>query len=128
MNLISSFDKSNALVFVHGFNTTFRDATCRTAQIFWDLQYSGIPVLFSWPSRGTVLDGARDAFIEVLGNLKRAGARRIDILAHSMGNLVVLDSLARHSHADTPLGIAEIFMAAPDIDRDHYKSIAAKVR
>jgi len=135
--LVSSSGHKSALVFVHGFNNTFRDALCRAAQIMWDLQYPGLPVLFSWPSRGAVLDyiydrdsalGARDSFIETLRNLRSAGVSRIDILAHSMGNLVVLDSLAGHSHTSDPLGIAEILMAAPDLDKDHYKTIAAKVR
>jgi esterase/lipase superfamily enzyme len=135
--LVSTSAQKQALVFVHGFNNTFRDAAYRTAQIMWDLQYSGLPVLFSWPSRGAVLDyvydrdsafGARDAFIETLRNLRSTGISRIDVLAHSMGNLVVLDSLANHSHTGDPLGITEILMAAPDVDRDHYKSLAAKVR
>jgi esterase/lipase superfamily enzyme len=136
-NLVSASEQKSALVFVHGFNNTFRNAVYRTAQIMWDLQYSGLPVLFSWPSRGAILDyiydrdsalGARDAFIETLRNLRSAGISRVDILAHSMGNLVVLDSLAGHSHTSDPLGIAEILMAAPDLDKDHYKSIVAKVR
>jgi esterase/lipase superfamily enzyme len=135
-NLISSSGQKSALVFVHGFNNTFRDAVYRAAQIFWDLQYSGVPVLFSWPSRGAVLDyiydrdsamGARDAFVETLRNIRLAGVRRIDVLAHSMGNLVTLEALASHPQAD-PLGIAEILMAAPDLERNHYKSIATKVR
>ena len=135
--LISSSGKKSSLVFVHGFNTNYRDAVYRAGQIFWDLQYQGIPVLFSWPSRGTVPDyiydrdsalDARDAFIQVLRGLRAAGASRIDILAHSMGNLVVLDSLASHRHDDNPLGIAEILMAAPDVAQDSYRRIAAKVR
>jgi esterase/lipase superfamily enzyme len=135
--LVSSYEPKNALVFVHGFNNTFRDAIYRAGQVVWDLQYRGVPVLFSWPSRGALLDyiyvrdsalGARGAFIETLQNIRLGGANRIDILAHSMGNLVVLEALAGHHHTDDPLGIAEILMAAPDLDKDHYKSIANKVR
>src|SRR5262249_50256300 len=119
------------------FNTTFRDGLYRAAQIMWDLQYSGVPIFFSWPSRGRLLDylydresalGARDAFIEVLKNVRLSGVDRIYILAHSMGNLVALDALAHHQHAADPLGIAEIFMAAPDVDKDHYAEIATKIR
>jgi esterase/lipase superfamily enzyme len=135
--LITDSGLHEALVFVHGFNNTFRDGLYRAAQIMWDLQYAGIPLFFSWPSRGRVLDylydrdsalGARDAFIEMLRNVRAAGVERIHVLAHSMGNLVVLDALANHQHTDDPLGIAEVLMAAPDVDRDHYRQIAAKVR
>jgi esterase/lipase superfamily enzyme len=138
MNLVSSSGMKTALVFVHGFHTTFRRALYLAGQIFWDLQYSGVPVLFSWPSRGAVLDYVYDmnsamgktgeAFIELLRRLRSAGVSRIDILAHSMGNLAVLNSLANHQRSDDPLGIAEILMAAPDVDRDNYISLATKVR
>ena len=94
-------------------------------------------MLFSWASRGHIIDYlydresallARAPFIDVLRNLRATGIGRIHILAHSMGNLVVLDGLAHHPHATDPLGIAEIIMAAPDIDRDQYLQIASKIR
>jgi esterase/lipase superfamily enzyme len=134
--LITSLERDRALVFVHGFNTNFRDSALRSAQIFWDLQYSGVPVLFSWPSRGAVLDYlydrdsaliSRDAFIATLRDIRSAGIRRIDILAHSMGNLLVLEGIAAYALKDE-LGIAEVLSAAPDVAKDHYKSVAAKVR
>src|SRR4051812_10782414 len=107
------------------------------AQIVWDLQYGGIPVLFSWPSRGHIIDypydqnsalGTRPAFIELLRNIRVAGSQRVHVLAHSMGNLVFIDALADHPHQSDPLGIAELMMAAADVDRDHYIGIAPKVR
>ncbi len=72
--------------------------------------------------------GARGAFVELLRNIRAAGVQRVHVLAHSMGNLVVLNALAHHTHQTDPLGIAEVMMAAPDIDRDHYLGIAPKVR
>lgn len=94
-SLIANSSLSEAFVFVHGFNVAFRDALYRVAQITWDLQYKGVPVLFSWPSRGQILDygydresalGARGAFISVLKTLRSSGINRIHLLAHSMGN------------------------------------------
>src|SRR5262245_37856345 len=38
-----------ALVFVHGFNQTFEDATKRTAQIAYDLAFDGPAIAFTWP-------------------------------------------------------------------------------
>jgi esterase/lipase superfamily enzyme len=123
---------------VHGFNVSFEDALFRNAQIIWDMQYEGLPVLFSWASRAR-LDMyaydrnsalvARDSFVELLETLKhRVGVRRIHVVAHSMGNLVVLEALANHLHADVPLSIEEVILAAPDIDRDQFQQIAARVR
>src|SRR5215469_1306488 len=40
------------LVFVHGFDNRFDDAVYRLAQIVHDSKAEGIPVLFTWPSRG----------------------------------------------------------------------------
>ncbi|MQU82131.1 alpha/beta hydrolase, partial [Sinorhizobium meliloti] len=73
--------------------------------------------------------GAKDEFIEVLSALKtRPNIKRIHILAHSMGNQIVLDALAHHAHTTHPLGVCEILMAAPDVDSDSYRKWAPKVK
>jgi esterase/lipase superfamily enzyme len=43
------------LVFIHGFNNRFDDAVFRFAQIVHDADARVVPVLFTWPSRGSVL-------------------------------------------------------------------------
>jgi esterase/lipase superfamily enzyme len=40
------------LVFVHGYNTGAEDARRRLAQIVADSHFTGLPVLFNWPTRG----------------------------------------------------------------------------
>ena len=121
---------TDALVFVHGFNNTFDDAAFRMAQIVWDLGYRGLPVLFSWPSRAGVLEyqydresalASRRRFIELLQILQKDhSVERVHVLAHSMGNFLVLDALANLVGTSDPLRIAELIMAAPDIDRDQF--------
>src|SRR2546427_2842571 len=44
--------KKNAFIFIHGFNVTFEDACRRTAQLAYDLKFSGAPLMWSWPSDG----------------------------------------------------------------------------
>ncbi len=46
--------KDHAIVFVHGFNTSFDFALYRTAQIAYDLKFDGAPFVYSWPSGGKV--------------------------------------------------------------------------
>src|SRR5262249_53398483 len=87
------------LVFVHGFNVTFAEAAPRTAQLAYDLDFAGVPVLYSWPSKGKVsayledesaVDESRwhfQAFLERLA--ASSGATRIFVVAHSMGSRVV---------------------------------------
>ena len=125
---------NTALVFVHGFNTSFEDALYRTAQIIWDLQYPGLSVLFTWASRGQVISYeydkesaylAREAFITLLQKLKRDyGVEQINVLAHSMGNLIALDALANYAQTSNPIQIVRLMMAAPDVDRDQFKMLA----
>ena len=128
---------NEAIVFVHGYNTTFDQAVLRTAQLIWDLQYRGTAVLFSWPSRGDTLSYeydrnsalvARTHFIELLKILEQeAGIKQVHVIAHSMGNLVVLDALANHIRTGDPLKIAQLIMAAPDVDRDQYLQVTKSV-
>ncbi|MBV9565569.1 MAG: alpha/beta fold hydrolase [Bradyrhizobium sp.] len=121
--------EKKALVFVHGFNTKFQDAAFRMAQIIWDLQFQGTAVLFSWPSRGEIADygydkdsalGSRAALLRVITDLQKAGFDEIDIIAHSMGNLVAVDALSNSAATQSPVAIAQLIMAAPDVDRDMF--------
>jgi esterase/lipase superfamily enzyme len=133
---------TDALVFVHGYNTTFDAAAFRLAQIVWDLRlprdvritegqrFPGpLPVLFSWPSRGSVMSyafdresalGSRHDFIELLRLLRQQGIERVHVLAHSMGNFIVVDALANHAMTGDPIRIGELMMAAPDVDQDQF--------
>jgi len=136
-DMVTDHSSDDALVFVHGFNTGFKDGLYRAAQIFWDLQYEGVPVFFSWASGGRVADYAydydsadhgADLFCEMLAHLIDAGITRVHVLAHSMGNHLVVNALERHDHLGTPLAIAELMMAAPDVDRNAYLSKIPKLR
>ncbi|EKF20977.1 alpha/beta hydrolase [Nitratireductor pacificus] len=122
-----------ALIFIHGYNTGFDAAVYRAAQIFHDAQYSGTPILFSWPSAGRTIDyvydnnsatTARDALEETLRTLVRAGAKRIDVVAHSMGSWVTMEALRQLAiTGDRDLGgrLADVVLASPDIDIDVFK-------
>jgi esterase/lipase superfamily enzyme len=134
--LIDSVGPKDALVFVHGFNNSFNDSMYRLAQISWDLQYRGLNVLFSWASKAGMGDYgydlnsaglARDAFIKLLANLsEKHGISKVHVIAHSMGNFLVLDALAHHEPPKRPLG--QLIMAAPDIDRDQFAQDIPKVK
>jgi len=135
-SLIDTIGPNDAVIFVHGFNTSFDDAVVRFAQIAWDLQYKGLPVLFSWASKGSVADYpydresalvARDGFLELLANLsQKHKITKVHVIAHSMGNFLVLDALAHQ--ADPRGGMAQLIMAAPDIDRDQFLQDIPKVK
>ena len=122
------------MVFVHGYNTGFDNAVYRVTQIAHDSGYSGTPVLFSWASGGKTTDYvydkesasvARDQLEATLRLLAQSGARRIDIVAHSMGTWVTMEALRQLAiTGDRDLGgkLGDVVLASPDIDVDVFKS------
>ncbi len=130
--------KDQALVFVHGFNTSFDNAVYRTAQIAYDLKFDGVPFLYSWPSGGAVASYTYDResaeaskpymrqFLEMV--VHETGAKSVSIIAHSMGNQPLLDVLKDMKSA-APEGVAinQVILAAPDVDADSFTELAEAI-
>ena len=122
--------KRQVLVFVHGFNNRFEDAVYRFAQIVHDSGTEAVPVLFTWPSKASVLAYGYDresstysrnqleSVLRGLANDPQVG--EVSILAHSMGNWVLLESLRQMAIRDgrVPAKIKNVLLAAPDVDVD----------
>ena len=95
--------KDQAIVFVHGYNTAFDYALYRSAQMAYDLKFDGASFLYSWPSGGGVAGYGYDResatqtepylkeFLSLV--LKDSGAKSVSVIAHSMGNLPLLNVL-----------------------------------
>jgi esterase/lipase superfamily enzyme len=127
------------LIFVHGYNTRFEEAVYRFAQIVHDARVNVAPVLFTWPSGGNLTDYvydrdsalySRDAFEAVLQALVNdPSVDSITILAHSMGNYLVMESLRQMSIRNRGLSpkIRDVMMAAPDIDIDVFRRQIAEI-
>jgi esterase/lipase superfamily enzyme len=125
---VKKLGQKDALIFVHGFRNSFEESAFRLAQIVWDIQYQGVPVLFAWPSAGAVASYAddydmaefsRDGFLELLRTLQQdAGVQRISIIAHSMGNRVVQGALANWKNSTVKKPIFQLVLAAPDVQRN----------
>jgi len=133
--------KDHALVFVHGFNTTFDNALFRTAQITYDLEFDGAPFLYSWPSSGQfgLQDYSYDRestgqaepyfrqFLELV--TQKTGAKSVSLIAHSMGNQLLLAALRDIKRAaPTGVVVSEVILAAPDVDRDTFEFMAKEIR
>lgn len=130
--------KDHAFVFVHGFNTSFDAAVYRTAQIAYDLDFDGAPFVYSWPSGGKIASYTYDRasaeqaephlaeFLDFV--IKETGAKSISLIAHSMGNEVLLRVLDR-MRLEAPAGvhISQVILAAPDVDRDKFTNIATQI-
>jgi esterase/lipase superfamily enzyme len=131
------------LVFIHGFNVGFEDALQRTAQIAYDLKFEGAPVLYSWPSKGEigVLAYNRDERNAELSAYRLApflrqlraqsGADTITLIAHSMGNRVLVQALSQMFNDKETMrkpAFRHIALMAPDIDAEVFKQLALAVK
>jgi esterase/lipase superfamily enzyme len=122
------------MIFVHGYNETFVDASRMAAQFADDLKFPGPVVLFSWPSQGSLTSYTVDEtnaewsqahFTELMSILlERIPVQSIYLVAHSMGNRIIGNAMITLSsdrlESDMML-FREIIMIAPDIDADVFQ-------
>ena len=130
-------DDHDVLVFVHGYNSSFEASALRAAQIAWDLGFTGAPILYSWPSQGTIPGYLVDAananwtvphlhlFLKRL--LKETQPARVHLIAHSMGNRALTGALRRlrreaKEGEQILANVHQIVLAAPDIDADTFRT------
>lgn len=124
----------DVLIFVHGYNTDTTGAVLRLAQFVEDTDYPGIAVLFTWAShanpRRYVYDinsaiQARDGLEETLEVFRRVNLDGFDVVAHSMGNLLTMETIRqmqiRSGFNRSPL-LKNVILASPDIDIDVFAS------
>ena len=150
----------DTFVFIHGYNVSFENAIKRTAQVSFDLKFRGIPICYSWPSHGGLEDYTRDManadwtvvhLQEFLTSLfDQTDAKRIHLIAHSMGNRALMQALDRlalqwdrdridnstlsggsESHGGNSIHrllqrdkmpiFGQIILAAPDISADEFR-------
>ena len=121
-------------VFIHGYNTLFAEGLYRFAQVVHDSKATGVPVLFTWASRGKLAayvydnnsaTAARDDLEHTLRLLLASNADQVNILAHSMGNWVTVEALRQikiSGNLQYASKFGDVFLAAPDIDIDVFKS------
>lgn len=125
----SSSGNADAFVFIHGYNVPFERAARRTAQMSYDLEFPGAPILFSWPADGHLLSYLADrenaewsaphleAFLNDLVEMSKVN--RLHLIAHSMGNQTLIRALSsiavKRGNVSEPL-FANVILAAPDFD------------
>lgn len=130
---LSSSPREEALLFIHGYNVGFSEAVQRTAQIAYDLRFPGAAVCYTWPSQGGMasykVDEANvgwtvlhlEEFVETL--CRRSGVKRLHLIAHSMGNRALTQSLERLALRNAPIQgqIGQVILAAPDVDSSEFR-------
>ncbi|KZK83297.1 hypothetical protein PsAD13_02694 [Pseudovibrio sp. Ad13] len=124
-----------AVLFIHGYNTRFSEGVFRLAQMAADAKANRLPILFTWASAGYLTDYiydtnsvaiARDGLEKVLIDLTNSNAQRITIVAHSLGNLLLLETLRQMELQGKGLlknKKVTVVMASPDIDIDVFETM-----
>lgn len=117
---------ADVLVFVHGFNNDNADVFRRAAQLAYDAGFNGPVLAYDWASRGELAAYTADeataerSVPDFRRFLRRVAdsthARRIAIVAHSMGTRLVSYALRDLGDTATRFRIDQVIFAAADID------------
>jgi esterase/lipase superfamily enzyme len=152
-----SSTKNDVIVFVHGYNNSFRFSCVRLAQLVYDTRFEGRPILFSWPANGgdSLIDeisgivsygsdladakASVDSLAKVLQEIaaerrkpQGGAAKRGDVhlVAHSMGCQLLVDALDKLRTVWEPnqRPFKSVILAAPDVDSNDLTRLLDCVR
>lgn len=138
---VTASPTKEAVVFIHGYENSFENAARQTAQLVRDAHFEGAPILYSWASKGRVFAYTEDEdtvqwtafhlrdFLEEVA--QRSHAKKIHLIAHSMGNRALASALQmiasrRDPKASPPFD--QVILAAPDIGADTLNLFAREIR
>ena len=146
--LLSSLGRnpsSEIIVFVHGFNVKFEEAILRSAQIKYDLKFSGDVVLYTWPAGAE--EGLLNKFlINDTYNLNFQNAKnsrayfktfflnileskkKVHLIVHSMGHQVVIPVINEIYREKNNKFIEELVLNAPDYDSREFMQIVNNLK
>ncbi|MGD9861627.1 MAG: alpha/beta hydrolase [Pseudodonghicola sp.] len=135
------------LVYIHGYGMGFEQAARRAAQLAYDLAYDGVPLLYSWPSRGSsvgyisdtaaVRPSARRLAMFLADLAAQPGAPTVHLVAEGMGNRALADALellaARRGPGtgrgqDAAPAFGQVIFAAPDLDAGLLRAMLPQIR
>ncbi len=132
-DILAKGNSNDLTLWVHGFNMTPAEAVYRQAQMAEDYAMTGPQVAFVWASaergvgylhdRDSILH-ARMHFEQLIRLLARSSPGRITIVAHSLGSLLVMETLRQAAIAGRPLDphLSSIVLIQPDIDMDVFRA------
>ena len=121
-------DQRAVMLYIHGYNDTQHGAAFRAAQLTRDLNIPGVPVVYSWPSRGQatgyVYDQdsmlfARDGLAEMLGIITAETGRPVLLFAHSLGSALAMEVMRQGDIASpgwSAKTLAGVVLISPDLD------------
>ncbi len=132
--------KREVVIYIHGFNNNFAEGLYRMAQMKQDFGLPGIAIHYSWPSAANPLGYgydrdsmlfARDGLEDLIEAAALAGSERILLVGHSMGALLLMETLrqteiGRRHHLTKRIG--GVILISPDIDIDLFRQQMRRIR
>lgn len=129
-------DGNHNLLYIHGFNVSFRTACDQAAQFGVDLKVRGCTFLFSWPSIGSIraymadeaaVEASLPYFRQYLRHILDAtGDDPLSIICHSMGSRLIV-RLIEDAVNDPKLfpqdRVRNVIFAAPDVDTQVFQNV-----
>lgn len=131
--------RGGVVVYVHGYNNTPGDAAFRLAQLTHDLAIDDLPLSYTWPSASYPLGYAydrdsalfsRDGLEDFLREIARSDARTITLVGHSMGSLVVMETLRQLAIGGDRTVLPKlggVVLMSPDLDVDLFRAQANRI-
>lgn len=127
------------VVFVHGFNNNFAESLYKDVQLRHDLKSPGVGVLFTWPSAAKPLAYvadresalfSRDALAETLSLMSRSSLTGYNVVAHSMGTFLTMETLralALVGDRATLARINAVILISADLEIDIFRKQAPAI-
>lgn len=128
-------DSKSVLVYIHGYSRTFKTAAQHAAIIAYEFNINGLPVLYSWPSQGNLIEYADDResvarskqhLVEFMRSLsKQPEVVTIHVLAHSLGSVIFIQALSDLLDDPAVTGswkLGEVILFSPDLDIERFSS------
>ncbi len=129
---------NQTFLYVHGFSTTFEEGAKEAAQIAYDLQLPGKPLLYSWPSHGNISVGDYEVDQETVNQtrsidhlktfirqvLRESGRGRVDLVGFSMGTYLLTRALMELADEGQDFSkVGAVILISADIDAEDFKNL-----
>ncbi len=131
-------DTSNeTFIYVHGFSTTFEEGIKEAAQIAYDLQLPGKPILYSWPSQGRFWAGDYNTDQKTVNHpdsidhlktfirqvLEKSGPGQVHLVGFSMGTYLLTRALMKLTDEGQDFSkVGAVILISADIDAEDFKN------
>ena len=122
------------LVFIHGFNVSYRDSIQAAARLAWGLRLDVLPIAVTWPSQAKILrywqdeqsiDPSKERLRPILQQIfAHADVDEVIVVAHSMGTRLttrVLSDLELQKAAIPKL--SRVAFAAADLNEEEIREL-----